>query len=205
MQTLTGWPPSELCDRPGLLEEAIDPDDRERVTAARDLRQERWTVSYRLHTRDGRQIRVLESAKVVNDGEGFVVGTLADVTEMSELEEHAEALSATFESVFHTRSFGVVVLDDQLRVTKANDTFCSLVGFEPGTIVGVPYTILTTEIDPEALLAEATTLSSRSLPSAIRTIELKHRDGSTRRLNAEVRSMARAPGKSLITIIVQPG
>jgi two-component system CheB/CheR fusion protein len=205
IQTLTGWPPSELCDRPGLLDEAIVPEDRERVTAARDLRQGRWSVSYRLHTRDGRQIWVLESAKVVNDGEGFVVGTLADVTELRALEQHAEDLSATFESVFHSRSFGVAVLDDQLRVAKANDTFCAMVGFEPGAIVGVPCAMLTTELDREALLPEGASFPPRSLPAAIRTIELKHLDGSTRRRNAEVRSLARPSGKILTTIIIQAG
>lgn len=100
IQALTGWTPTELCDRPALVDEAIDPADRERVAAARAPDRQQWSVRYRLITRDGRQISVQESARVVSDGgQPWVVGTLADVTGLRALEDRASELSATFESV----------------------------------------------------------------------------------------------------------
>jgi hypothetical protein len=64
---------------------------------------------------------VEESARVVSDaGDRFVVGTLADVTPLRALEEHASELSAIFESVFHTSSFAVAVFDEHDRLMMAN-------------------------------------------------------------------------------------
>ena len=90
IQSLTGWSAEELCDRPELLDGAIVAEDRERVAAARDLSQGLWTVRYRIRSRDGRLVWLVETAKVVNgDDDGFVVGTLADGTEQEAQRERS--------------------------------------------------------------------------------------------------------------------
>ncbi|MEB3165209.1 MAG: chemotaxis protein CheB [Cyanobacteriota bacterium] len=84
-QALTGWTPAELCENAALLDDAIEPDDRDRVIASRDLREDGWLLRYRLRTREGRWIDVEESAKVMNDdSDTFVVGTLCEVTAAQE-------------------------------------------------------------------------------------------------------------------------
>jgi two-component system CheB/CheR fusion protein len=202
VQSLTGWTPTELCDRPALLEEAIDPADRERVTASRDPGLGQWSVRYRLTTRDGRQIWVLESARVVSEGsQQFVVGTLADVTALRELEDRASELSATFESVFDARSFGVVVLDAQLRVVMANPTFCALVGFDQDSIVGVSSALFAPEA-VEGLSADARAALAGTQPTAIRTVQLKSPQGPLHPVQAEIRALPQPSARAVITLIV---
>ncbi len=202
VQSLTGWTPAELCDRPGLLIEAIDPADRERVIASRDPGLRQWSLRYRLTTRDGRQIWVLESARVVSEGsEEFVVGTLADVTGLRTLEDRASELSATFESVFHAHSFGVAVLDAQLRVVMANQTFCAMVGFDQDSIVGVASTLLAPGAI-EGLRGDSQAALSGSQPMPIRTIQLKGPSGALYPVQAELRALPQPSARALITLIV---
>ncbi len=203
IQSLTGWTPAEVCDRPGLLSGAIEPQDRQRVAAARDLNLAGWSVRYRITTRDGRQIWLAETARVVNDGaEPFVVGTLADVTALRALEDQARELSAGFESVFHARSFGTAVLDEQLRVVMANEMFCSLVGFDPESIVGVASALFATPAALEALRQAAEAALAGSQP-AVRPLQLVSRDGSSLQVQAEIRALSRPAGNGRITMIVQ--
>ncbi|MGB5135779.1 MAG: chemotaxis protein CheB [Prochlorococcaceae cyanobacterium] len=202
IQSLTGWTPVELCDRPALLDEAIDPADRGRVTAAREPGQRQWSVRYRLSTRDGRQIWVLETARVVSEGsQPFVVGTLADVTALQELEDRASELSATFESVFDARSFGVIVLDAQLRVVMANQTFCAMVGFDQKSIVGVSTALFAPEA-VEELSADARAALAGSRPTAIRTLQIKGPQGSLHPVQAEIRALPQPSARAVITLIV---
>jgi len=143
IQSLTGWSAAEVCERPEVLDQAIDPDDRSRVATARDSDRGGWTVSYRLGCRDGRRIWVQESAKVVHqEGETYVVGTLADVTEVRAIEERAEGMGTIFQSLFHSQSFGVAVLDANLRVSMANEHLGTLMGLEPASLTGIPGTML---------------------------------------------------------------
>ncbi len=202
IQSLTGWTPLELCDHPTLLDEAIDPADRERVTATRIQGLEGWTVRYRLHTRDGRQISVLETARVVSEGsEQFVVGTLADVTALQELENRASELSTTFESVFDARSIGVTVLDSQLRVVMANLTFCAMVGFDRESIVGVSSALFAPDA-VEGLSADVQAALAGSQPTTIRTLQIKRRQGSPHPVQAEVRALPQPSARAAITLII---
>jgi two-component system CheB/CheR fusion protein len=202
IQSLTGWTPIELCDRPALLDEAIDPADRGRVTVARNQGLGQWSVRYRLSTRDGRQIWVLETARVINEGsQPFVVGTLADVTALQELENRASELSATFESVFDARSFGVIVLDAQLRVVMANQTFCAMVGFDRESIVGVSSALFAPEAVEGLSVATQAALAG-SQPMAIRTLQIKGPQGSLHPVQAEIRAMPQPSARAVITLIV---
>jgi two-component system, chemotaxis family, CheB/CheR fusion protein len=202
IQSLTGWTPSELCDRPALLDEAVDPADRGRVTAARNQGLGQWSIRYRLNTRDGRQIWVLETARVISEGsQPFVVGTLADVTALQELEDRASELSATFESVFDARSFGVIVLDAQLRVVMANQAFCAMVGFDRESIVGVSSALFAPEAVEGLSVATRAALAG-SQPMTIQTLQIKGPQGSLHPVQAEIRAMPQPSARAVITLIV---
>lgn len=204
IHSMTGWTPTELNDRPTLLEQAIVVEDRQRVAAARDRRQGHWSVRYQINTRDGRRIWVRETAKVVDQGhEHFVVGTLADITELRALEVKAQKLSSTFEGVFHTQCFGVAVLDDQLRVELANDRFCEMVGFDQPSIHGVPVAMLVTQAAQEVLLADAASVLEGSKPVAIRSLPLKGTGGQVRMADVELRAVPGEAGRSSVTLIVR--
>jgi two-component system CheB/CheR fusion protein len=196
IHALTGWTPAEVCDRPGLLQDAVAPDDRARVVAARDFLQGHWSVTYPITNRDGRQIWVKESGRVVRDGdERFVVGTL---------EVRASELSAIFESVFHSGSFGVAVLDDRLRVVMANAVFCGVVGFDPDSIVGVNAAMLCPLEELEALILEAQERGNGQLARPYPMLQLRNRDGMLQWVPVELRTPGQPSETGLITLIVHP-
>lgn len=203
IQALTGWTPGELCDRPALLAEVVDPADRARLAASRGEGAEQWSVRYRLTRRDGRQIWVLESARVVSEGaEQFVVGTLADVTAVRELEELASELSANFESVFESRSFGASVLDGQLRVVKANQTFCALVGADQDSIVGMSLALFAPEA-VEGLSADVRAALAGGQPEAFRSFPIKDPQGRMQPARVEIRPLPHPAPRAVIALIVQ--
>ncbi len=204
IQALTGWTPGELCDHPELLAEAIEPADRARLAASRGEGAEQWMVRYRLNSREGRQIWVLESGRVVSEGdEQFVVGTLADVTAVRELEERASELSASFESVFECCSFGASVLDAQLRLVKANQTFCTLVGVDQDSIVGMSIALFAPEA-VEGLSADVRAALAGGQPATpFRSIAIKASRGELQPLRVEIRALPHPSPGAVITLIVE--
>jgi PAS domain S-box-containing protein len=145
---------------------------------------------------------VEESARVVSDaGDRFVVGTLADVTPLRALEEHASELSAIFESVFHTSSLAVAVFDEHDRLMMANETFCTLVGFDPESILGVAVAMFGPEGELENLLGEARTGAAGSAPMPSLALHLRSRKGTLQRVQTKHRPLRQRSGKAWITLI----
>jgi two-component system CheB/CheR fusion protein len=204
IQAITGWSATELCDQPKLLEAAIHPDDRAHVMMARDLNQPRWSVRYRLTTRDGRSLWVAETCTVVHDAEdGFIVGTLLDVSGIEDLENKARKTSVVFETVFEAQSFGVAVLDDRLRIIRANTTFCHIAGHNQDSILGAHADWLSRQDDPQSLSALAAAALAGSGSTGVHSaLSLKLADGSERALDAEIRTTKDPAVGTLITVIV---
>lgn len=211
---ISGWTPTEVCLQPNLLEEAIIPADRELVRAARKLEQGAWSVTYRLHSRDGREHWVQESAKVLQEGcDHVVVGTLTDITELHALEEQARELAATLESIVHTNLFAVASLDAELRVVMANERFCALVGFDPQVIRGMPAAAFAAGLqdkqpDGRSWPAENLSAAARSVlegaePVVRRSLAIRSQDGSIQALEAEIRPVGPNAGKARVLLIVQ--
>ena len=172
---LTGWSPAELCAQPQLLDEAIDPDDRERVWSARDPQRPGWTVSFRLITRDGRRRWLTETAKVIDDGrERSVVGTLSDVTDQRESEEEARRLSDLLETLISSPGLVLAVLDTDRRVVLVNETLCGLLGFERDSLLGSPASLFCVLPPLPKLVPEEQQAASG--PPLNTTLPLLHRD-----------------------------
>jgi two-component system CheB/CheR fusion protein len=187
-QALTGWTPAELCDQPSRLDQAIDPEDRERVRASRDLSLGAWTVQYRLHTRDGRWIWVQESAQVLQEDEDrFVVGTLSDVTGHRRIETHARDLSILFETLVRTSSFALLVLDETFRIVMVNNALVALLGFDRDSLIGSPASLVCDL--PEEVTRLVAAPSADSEPPTLRSLSLRHRDGTSLLMQAEIRRL----------------
>lgn len=211
---ISGWTPAEVCQQPNLLEEAILPADRALVQAARKLEQGAWSVPYRLHSRDGREHWVQESAKVLQEGcDHVVVGTLTDITALHALEEQARELAATLESIVHTSLIAVASLDAELRVVMANERFCALVGFNPQVIQGMPAAAFAPgpqDKGPEGRSWPADHLSAavRSVldgvePVVRRSLAIRSQDGNIQALETEIRPVGPHAGKARVLLIVQ--
>jgi two-component system cell cycle sensor histidine kinase/response regulator CckA len=94
-ESLIGYTAEEWVADPTLYERVIHPDDRKRVLAAIEAaNQSRSTFAaeYRVFTRDGRTVWVLdESLPVTSDGHEYVLGFVIDITEKKESERRLEA------------------------------------------------------------------------------------------------------------------
>lgn len=214
MAAITGWGPLELCNHPELLDAAILEADRRRVAAARQVGQGHWSVRYRLRGRDGRQLWVQESARVVEqEGELVVMGTLADVTELEQLgRSHAE-LTGRLDALLATPGLAVAFLDQDLRLLAASEGFGALVGFSPRTLVGMAYGQLTSAAEDQQLRASlaAPGPSHAGAPppappagwSARRPVQLQPRQGPARTVDLQVRPGRRHDGSTGYTLWVE--
>lgn len=199
---LTGWTPAELFAHSELLDDAIDPADRERVWAARDLKQGSWSVEYRFLRRDGQSRWVKENARVVTEAmERYVVGTLADVTEKRKGEQHIQDLSVLFETLIRSPSFALAVFDPNQRVVMVNGTLCERIGFDRESLVGSPASLFCTL--PEA--AGAVQGSEAPAGEALlrhESLTLRHRDGRTIQAPAELWSLPSSMGIGTLLVVL---
>ena len=203
IQTLTGWTAAELCRQPSLLEDAIDSADRPRVAASRNKDGPGWSVTYRLSTRDGRRIQVVETASVIKDEhEHCVVGTLTDVTETTAIAEQAANLSTIFASVFDSQCFDVVVLDDSLKVVMANQRLCARLVQDIGSLVGLPFQFFLTPEAGAALLELARRPATGVEQTESRDLQLLIPHGQPLAMRAEIASLSRPLGAAVMRLIL---
>lgn len=203
IQPLTGWTAAELCSLPSLLEEAIDPADRDRVDAVRNKDSTGWSVAYRLGTRDGRRIQVVENAHVIrDDNDHCVVGTLTDVTETTAVAEHAADLFTIFASVFHSQCFDVVVLDDSLKVVMANERLSARLVQDLGSLVGLPFQLFTTPENGATLLNLARRPATGVEQTESRDLQLLIPHGQPLAMRAEISGLSRPLGAAVMRLIL---
>jgi two-component system CheB/CheR fusion protein len=203
IQMLTGWTPAELRSQPSLLEDAIDSADRPRVAASRNKNGTGWSVSYRLSTRDGRRIQVVETASVIKDEhEHCVVGTLTDVTETTAIAEQAGNLSTIFASVFDSQCFDVVVLDDSLKVVMANQRLCARLVQDIGSLVGLPFQLFLTPEAGAALLELARRPATGEEQTESRDLQLLIPHGQPLAMRAEISGLSRPLGAAVMRLIL---
>ena len=203
IQALTGWTAAELCRQPSLLEDAIDFADRDRLAASRKKDSTGWSVSYRLSTRDGRRIQVVETASVIKDEhEHCVVGTLTDVTEITAVAEHAANLSTIFASVFYSQCFDVVVLDDSLKIVMANERLCARLVQDIDSLVGLPFQLFLTPDDGAALRELARRPATGVERTESRDLQLLIPHGQPLAMRAEIASLSRPLGAAVMRLIL---
>ena len=91
LEAITGFTFEEVAERQDLWEERLHPDDRGRVLASVETRQEtgRFSIEYRWQAADGNYRHFLDQAVLLKDPEGRPVefaGTLTDISEQRSLE-----------------------------------------------------------------------------------------------------------------------
>ncbi len=202
---LTGWSPAELFADPRLLDDAILAEDRDRVWASRDPARGGWSVQYRIIRRDGEQRWVTENAKVLTEEmDRYVVGTLSDITQQRQAQEHGRDLSVLFETLIRSPSFSVAVFDSSQRVVLVNASLCHRIGFERDSLVGSPASLFCQL--PEAATAPVGTDAPVDGPLFVSdAFPLRHRDGRTLVATAELWPLPSTMGTgSLLMVLPTP-
>ena len=118
-----------------------NPADRAEFVRRIEADGEVRNAEYPLRRRDGEQIVVLESARVVRNEQGAVIGyegTIADITERKKAEtavfEEKERAQVTLQSI----GDGVITTDAQGRVNYVNPVAESLTGWDTREASGLP-------------------------------------------------------------------
>ena len=199
---LTGWSQAELFARPELLDDAILPEDRDRVWASRDPAQGGWTVQYRIIRRDGEQRWVTENAKVLTEEmDRYVVGTLSDITQVRQAQDHCRDLSVLFETLIQSPSFSVAVFDSSQRVVLVNASLCHRIGFERDSLVGSPASLFCQL--PEAATVPVSTDAPADGPLFVsESFSLRHRDGQTLQASVELWPLPSSMGSALLLMVL---
>jgi Amt family ammonium transporter len=90
-------------------------------------------------TRSGETIWISENTRTVRDESGAVVrfdGTMLDVTKRKRTELELERQRAFFQELFESSPLGIVQVDTDGIVLKANNSFESMFGFKADEVVG---------------------------------------------------------------------
>ena len=143
-----------------------------------------------VYRRDGSQIWVSENARVIRDPAGepiFVEGTLEDITVQVEAEQ-ALAQSQNLYQVLLDNSRDGVFLIQRGIVRFANRAMASMLGYEPGELIGLPYMELVDEHDVPAQEERRRQREAGSRELQTYEITMVARDG--RRALCEVRADA---------------
>ncbi|HSE82795.1 MAG TPA: PAS domain S-box protein [Gaiellaceae bacterium] len=147
VEALLGYPAREWIENPGLLHDAVHPDDLATVLAdAGRLREtgEPARSEYRYIARDGRVVWVLDETILVRDEQGtplWVQGYLVDITESKVAEETRARLAAIVES--STDAITSASLD--LRCTSWNQGAERMFGRTAEEMLGQPITAVIPE------------------------------------------------------------
>ncbi len=133
---LTGYTPEELVHNKAVsYADLIHPDDREKVweEVQRSLaRRERFQITYRIVTKDGRTLKVWEQGQGVFDAEGNVQsieGFIMDVTEVEEAQEELRKSEERYRLLARNVQDVIWVLDLDLNHTYVSPSVERMRGF----------------------------------------------------------------------------
>jgi PAS domain S-box-containing protein len=176
-ERLTGYPAAAL-ERGEVLwgEELVHPEDREGTwTAVQDALEagDSFEVTYRIRTRDGDVRWVWERGREVSSPagtalEGFITDITARKRRQAELERYEGIIEASGDPVY--------TLDEEGRLTFANEAFEEMTGYDAGELLGEHASVLMPEEDIEEAEALIRSLldSDRergTVPSAVHTAD----------------------------------
>ena len=82
-----------------------------------------------------RHFHVLLS-KFANTGEDFLVGTATDITDVIEIEKERDKNYELISQLFESSPLGMVMMNKDHKITKVNDSFTTLFGFNKLELIG---------------------------------------------------------------------
>ncbi len=181
IEELLGYPREAWLNEDELWLEVLHPDDRERMVEADT--HARGTLSalfaeYRMIARDGRVVWVSEKASVVTDeatGTSYWQGVMVDITDRKAAEDGLAASERKYRSVFDAATIGLMTLSRDGTVLEANPAVEHVLGYGPGTLIGVD---LWRSLNDEARGRIGSIAAGREDRCELE-LELRRQDGST--------------------------
>ncbi len=171
IETVLGYTPAEWTGDPAVYQNAIHPQDRERVLAAADrfrTRLDRFSEEYRLVARDGRIVWVFDETEVARDASGeplHLQGVLVDITQRRADQESLRESEQRFRGAFDSSALGMALTSRKGGILRANDVLCSISVYERDEMLGMSFSELTHPDDRDARLVDLDKLRSGAVDS----------------------------------------
>ncbi len=187
--SLLGYTPEEWMADPGRWRAHLHPEDRERVIHAvkhffRAQRAEVCELEYRIYTRQGREVWVHDTRRMVRDEEGtplYVQGIALDVTERRRAVEALRRSERRFRSLVQNSSDLVLVLGPDATIQYVSPSVERLMGFNPEELLGRSALAWVHPDDvPSARVMLHRRLTRPDAPLIAMVYRVRHRDGSWR-------------------------
>ncbi|HWR34798.1 MAG TPA: PAS domain S-box protein [Clostridia bacterium] len=158
-ETITGYSCSELLGM--RFWDLVHPEYRNVVRERGTARQRRGVMpsryEFKIITKDGRERWLDFTAGMIDyDGAPAVLGTAFDVTERKYAQEELQLQKAYLEELYECAPEGIVVLNNDGQVLRANREFARMFGYEFDEVCGV---LIDDLIVPDDQLSEASALT----------------------------------------------
>jgi sigma-B regulation protein RsbU (phosphoserine phosphatase) len=138
-----GYTAEEFLEEKIHFRDIVHPDDLERV--GEEIKHymeedvEEYTQFYRIITKDGQIRWVEDQTSVVRDDQGnkiFNQGLLVDITRRKLAEDQVRKSEEKFRRIVETAGEGFILMNEDLKITEANDAYCKLLSFSREEILG---------------------------------------------------------------------
>ncbi len=185
--------PEELGRGVEWWSERIHPEDRDATTAsltdALDSDTQIWTAEYRFSCGDGTYAEMLDRGYVLRDPDGSprrMIGSMVNLTERRAAERERDRFFALSADMFCIASFSG-------HFVRMNPAFCSVLGYEPDELLGMPVLDLIHPEDRPASLEGAQSLAAGVIAQRYEN-RLRCKDGSYKWLGWTVQTAGKEHG-----------
>ena len=174
---------------------------REQFRRLLDGEVESTTYVVRARRKDDQLIHVeARGALTTIDGRPAVVGTLIDISERMRAEQALRTSEERFRAVFEQSPFGILALDGNQRITRANDALCATLGYDEAELLMMTPSQITHPDDRATIVASrATTESGRTYSTEKRYLR---KSGETVFAATSIAPVFDADGEQLCTIVM---
>lgn len=145
IEQITGYPPAEfpVIDKATLLSQ-IHPEDRESIRSDFeniDPHAEKYHVEFRFRRKDGSYLPMENTGGFIRDSSGKrirMIGTQKDLSLKKQAELELKQSEAKFRGMAERISDIVLLVDKNFQMTYASPSFQTLMGIDPGDLLGKP-------------------------------------------------------------------
>jgi two-component system CheB/CheR fusion protein len=135
--SMFGFPQTDESNNIGFWFQQIHPDDKERVQKglyeAINNNKKKWQDQYRLKKYNGEYAVILDRGTIMQDENNTpyrMVGSMVDITRLSEVETKLTSSERKFRKVFDSNVIGMMFCNlNTGRIEDANEAFLNMVGY----------------------------------------------------------------------------
>ncbi|MBR8829089.1 MAG: EAL domain-containing protein [Gomphosphaeria aponina SAG 52.96 = DSM 107014] len=159
VEKISGRPVSQFFEQPGLWEEIVDSEDREKVEQASRLLSEKGInkdVEYRILRPDGEVRWLRDRAHLIYDANNTAIridGIAMDITERKLAAEKISKSEEQFRLTFELAPIGMAIISLDGKIEQINQALCDSLGYSAKELLGRKFTDFISNTEDKAVNA----------------------------------------------------